>query len=282
MQRQALVKKSREVEEVRDLIEQHRVVAIAGLHKIRAAQLQELKKKLVEVYMRVVKNSIMERTIGSCEGKANLDKLRDFLGGSNIFLFADINPFKLALLLDKSKVEMFAKAGDIASRDIVVPAGNTGLAPGPIISQLNTVGLPTRIETGSVWISRDTLVVREGEVISERLTAVLSKLGIKSVKAGLSLKAVYDDGSVITEDQLHIDLDEVRRKIEQAYLDALSLSVSAAYPTEENIPMLIQNAHREAYNLAMKASIVSPEIITDLIRKAHSEASILISRIKLD
>jgi len=282
MQRQALVKKSREVEEVRDLIEQHRVVAIAGLHKIRAAQLQELKKKLVEVYMRVVKNSIMERTIGSCEGKANLDKLRDFLGGSNIFLFADINPFKLALLLDKSKVEMFAKAGDIASRDIVVPAGNTGLAPGPIISQLNTVGLPTRIETGSVWISRDTLVVREGEVISERLTAVLSKLGIKSVKAGLSLKVVYDDGSVITEDQLHIDLEEVKRKIEQAYLDALSLSVSAAYPTEENIPMLIQNAHREAYNLAMKASIVSPEIITDLIRKAHSEASILISRIKLD
>ncbi|MDH5441940.1 MAG: 50S ribosomal protein L10 [Candidatus Bathyarchaeota archaeon] len=276
------MKKSREVEEVRDLIEQHRVVAIAGLHKIRAAQLQELKKKLVEVYMRVVKNSIMERTIGSCEGKANLDKLRDFLGGSNIFLFADINPFKLALLLDKSKVEMFAKAGDIASRDIVVPAGNTGLAPGPIISQLNTVGLPTRIETGSVWISRDTLVVREGEVISERLTAVLSKLGIKSVKAGLSLKVVYDDGSVITEDQLHIDLEEVKRKIEQAYLDALSLSVSAAYPTEENIPMLIQNAHREAYNLAMKASIVSPEIIADLIRKAHSEASILISRIKLD
>ena len=282
MQRQALVKKSLEVEEVRDLIEQHKVVAIAGLQKIRAAQLQELKRKLVEVYMRVVKNSIMERTVGSCEGKANLGKLRDFLGGSNIFLFADINPFKLALLLDKSKVEMFAKAGDIASRDIVVPAGNTGLAPGPIISQLNTVGLPTRIETGSVWISRDTLVVREGEVISERLTAVLSKLGIKSVKAGLSLKVVYDDGSVITEDQLHIDLEEVKRKIEQAYLDALSLSVSAAYPTEENIPMLIQNAHREAYNLAMKASIVSPEIITDLIRKAHSEASILISRIKLD
>jgi len=282
MQRQALVRKSREVEEVRDLIEQHRVVAIAGLHKIRAAQLQELKRKLVEVYMRVVKNSIMERTIGSCEGKANLGKLRDFLGGSNIFLFADINPFKLALLLDKSKVEMFAKAGDIAYRDIVVPAGNTGLAPGPIISQLNTVGLPTRIETGSVWISRDTLVVKEGEVISERLAAVLSKLGIKSVKAGLSLKVAYDDGSVITEDQLHIDLEEVKRKIEHAYFDALSLSVSAAYPTEENIPVLIQNAHREAYNLAMKASIVSPEVIADLIRKAHSEASILVSRTKLD
>lgn len=281
MQRQALVKKSREVEDIKDLIVKHGVIAIASLYKIRASQLQELKRKLVEVYMRVVKNSIMERTIGSCEGKANLDKLRDFLEGSNIFLFADINPFKLALLLDKSKVEMFAKAGDIASRDIVVPAGNTGLAPGPIISQLNAVGLLTRIETGSVWISRDTLVVREGEVISERLAAVLSKLGIKSVEAGLSLKVVYDDGLIITEDQLHIDLEEFKRKIGQAYVDALSLSLDAAYPTEENILKLIENAHREAHNLAMKASIVGPEVIVDLIRRAYSEASILGSRIKL-
>jgi large subunit ribosomal protein L10 len=282
MQRQALVKKSREVEDIKDLIEEHGVIAIASLHKIRAAQLQELKRKLVEVYMRVVKNSIMERTIGSCEGKANLDKLRDFLEGSNIFLFADINPFKLALLLDKSRVEMFAKAGDIASRDIVVPAGNTGLAPGPIISQLNTVGLLTRIETGSVWISRDTLVVREDEAISERLAAVLSKLRIKSVEAGLSLKVVYDDGLIIAEDQLHIDLVEFKRKIGQAYVNALSLSLDAAFPTEENILKLIENAHREAHNLAMKASIVGPEVIVDLIRKAYSEASILGSRIKLE
>ena len=282
MQRQALVEKSREVEEVKGLIEKHKVIAIASLHKVRASQLQELKRKLADVYIRVIKNSIMERTIGRCEDKVNVDKLNDFLKGPNVFLFADLNPFKLALLLDKSKVEMFARTGDIAARDVVVPAGNTGLPPGPIISQLNVAGLPTRIETGSVWISRDTLVARKGEAISERLVAVLSKLGIKSVEAGLSLKVAYDDGLIITEDQLHIDLEEFRRKIEQAFIDALSLSVNAAYPTEENILMLIQNAHREAYNIAMNASIVSPEVIADLIRRAYSEASILGSRIKLE
>jgi large subunit ribosomal protein L10 len=84
-------------------------------------------------------------------------------------LFTDLNPFKLALLLERGKVKTTAKSGDIAAMDVVIPAGNTGQPPGPVISQLNAVGLPTRIESGSVWISKDTLVVRKGEVINERL-----------------------------------------------------------------------------------------------------------------
>ena len=96
-----------------------------------------------------------------------------------------LNPFKLALLLERGKVKTTAKSGDIAAMDVVVPAGNTGQPPGPIISQLNGVGLPTRIESGSVWVSKDTLVVRRGEVINERLAGVLSKLGIKAVELGI-------------------------------------------------------------------------------------------------
>ena len=282
MQRQALLEKSREVEKVKGLIGEHKALGIASLHKVRASQLQELKRKLGDVQMRVIKKAVMERAISGCEGKPDLGKLKSFLKGSNIFLFADINPFRLVLLLSKSKVEMFAKAGDNAARDIIVPAGNTGLSPGPVISQLNMVGLPTRIETGSVWISRDTLVARKGEVISQRLAAVLSNLGIKSVEGGLSLKAVYDDGLIMTEDQLYVDLEEFKQEIGHAYLDALNLSINAAYPTGENIVMLIQNAHREAYNLGLNASIVASELIADLIRKAYTEASVLNSKVKTE
>ncbi len=281
LQRQVLIRKAQQVEEAKKLIQQYKVIGIASLHKVRANQLQELKKKLRgEVYMRVIKNTIMDRAISECEGRANLERLRGFLKGSNIFLFTNINPFKLALLLEKSKVKMFAKVGDVASEDIIVPAGNTGLPPGPIISQLNSVGLPTRIESGSVWINRDTVVARKGEVISERLAAVLSKLGIKSVEAGLSLKVVYDDGLILTDEDLHIDLEEVKQEIIDAHIQALNLSLNASYPTSENISTLIGIAWNEAYNLAMNAPIVTPELIEDLIRKAYMEASIIKSKIE--
>lgn len=229
--------------------------------------------------MRVIKNTLMKRAIENCNEKPELKKLEKHLTGPNVFLFTNMNPFKLALLIEKSKVRMVAKAGDIASFDIVVPAGNTGQPPGPIISQLNAVGLPTRIESGSVWITKDTLVARKGEVISERLASVLSKLGIKAVEAGLILKVAYDEGLVIEGEQLKVDVNETKKQFENAHADAFKLSIGIAYPTKENIQVLLQIAYQEAYALSLGAAIPTKETISDLIRKAHAEMLSLSMRI---
>ena len=273
--------KIEEVEEITKILRQYKVVGIASLQKVRASQLQEFKKKLAaDVYMRVIKNTLMKRAIENCKNeKHGLEKLEKYLTGSNVFLFTNLNPFKLALLLEKGKVRLTAKAGDIASFDVVVPAGNTGQPPGPIISQLNAVGLPTRIEAGSVWITKDTLVVRKGEVISERLASVLSKLGIKPVEAGLIIKAVYDEGLIIEGEQLKIDLEETKKQFESAHAEAFKLSIGVAYPTKENIQVLIQIAHQEVYALSLGAAIPTKETIKDLIRKAHAEMLSLSMRI---
>ena len=275
MQRQMLRVKAEKVEEIRQLIKKYKSIGIANLHKVRAAQLQELRKNLGGVaFLRVIKNSLVERAISDSKDPS-IEKLREHLKGSNLFLFTNINPFKLALILEKSKVKGFAKAGDIASEDIIVPAGNTGLSPGPIISQLGSVGIPTRIESGSVWINKDTVVAKKGEVISENLAPILSKLGIKSIEMGLTLKVVYDNGIIIPEDQLKIDLEEYEQNIRDAYVQAFTLSLNAAIPMTENIEALLQIAVSEARNLALNACVLSPDTIQDLIRKAYFEATAL-------
>jgi large subunit ribosomal protein L10 len=207
------------------------------------------------------------------EGMDNddLKKLEEHLEGANLFLFTDLNPFKLALLLERGKVKTTAKSGDVSAMDVVIPEGSTGQPPGPIISQLNAVGLPTRIESGSVWVSKDTLVVRKSEVISERLAAVLSKLGIKAVEAGLSMKVVLDEGLIITGDLLKVDVEETRRSVEENNREAFALSLSIGYPTPENVVMLLQTAHQKAVALSLNAAVPTKETIADLIRKAHME-----------
>ena len=273
---QVLQKKISEVEEVAQLIKNYKVIGMASLKKVRAAQLQEFKKKLTDkVFMRVIQNTLMKRAIEICNEKPELKKLIEYLEGSNIYLFTDLNPFKLALLLEKGKVITTAKSGDTAALDVVVPVGNTAQPPGPIISQLNAVGLPTRIESGSVWITKDTLVAEKGEIISERLATILSKLGIKSVEAGLAMKVAYDENMIITENQLQIDLGKIRRNIENAHADAFSFSLSIAYPTTENTEMLVRIAYQEAYTLAINAAISTKETIRDIIRKTHAEMSSL-------
>jgi large subunit ribosomal protein L10 len=277
---QVLEQKMDAVENIAKLLNEHKSIGIASLKKVRAAQLQAFKKNLAgQVYMRVMKNTLMRLAIENCKERPDLDKLREHLVGSNVFIFTDLNPFKLALLLERGKVKTTAKSGDIAAFDVVVPAGNTGQPPGPIISQLNAAGLPTRIESGSVWVSKDTLVVRKGEVIDERLASVLSKLGIKPVESGLAMDVVFDNGLIITQEQLKIDVDATQNNIANAYADAVALALSVAYPTSDTSVMLLQIAHREAYALSLNASIPTKETVEDLIRKAHMEMLSLSSRL---
>lgn len=272
---QVLEEKSSEVDEIKNILKEYKSVGIASLQKVRASQLQELKKTMKgKVYLRVLKNTLIKIAIEELN-EAELKKLEEYLEGSNVFLFTDINPFKLALMLERGKVKTTAKAGDIAAEDVVIPASNTGQPPGPVISQLNAVGLPTRIESGSVWVSKDTLVVRKGEPINERLAGVLSKLGIKAVELGISMRAVFDNGLMISGDQLKVDISATRKSVEASNQEAFALALSIGYATKETIKPLLQTAHQKAIALSVGAAIPTKETIGDLIRKANAEMTSL-------
>jgi large subunit ribosomal protein L10 len=268
---QVLDEKSTEVEAIKDILKEHKSVGIASLKKVRASQLQELKKSMAgKVYLRVLKNTLMKIAIEEMN-QADLKKLEEYLDGSNVYFFTDLNPFKLALLLERGKVKTTAKSGDTAATDVIVPAGNTGQPPGPIISQLNGVGLPTRIESGSVWVSKDTLVVRKGEVINEQLAGVLSKLGIKAVELGISMRAVYDNGLIIDGEQLKVDIDATRKSVIQENQEAFALAMSIGYTSKDTIKPLLQMAHQKAVALAVSAAIPTKDTIGELIRKANAQ-----------
>jgi len=272
---QVLEAKSSEVESIKDILKEYKSIGIASLKKVRASQLQELKKSMTgKVYLRVLKNTLIKIALEEMN-QAELKKLEAYLDGSNVFLFTDLNPFKLALLLERGKVKTTAKSGDIAAMDVVIPSGNTGQPPGPVISQLNAVGLPTRIESGSVWISKDTLVVRRGEIINERLAGVLSKLGIKAVELGISMRAVFDNGLIITGDQLKVDIDSTRKSVQASNGEAFALALEIGYTSKDTIKPLLQRAHQKAVALSVSATIPTKETIADIIRKANAEMTSL-------
>jgi large subunit ribosomal protein L10 len=272
---QVLQQKSSEVEEIVSVLKDCKSLGIASLSKVRASQLQELKKSMKgQVTFKVLKNTLVKLALEEMNND-DLKKLEDYLEGPNIFLFTELNPFKLALLLEKGKVKTFAKAGDLAAEDVVVPSSNTGQPPGPVISQLNAVGLPTRIENGSVWVSKDTLVVRRGEPINDRLASVLSKLGIKSVELGIAMRVAFDNGLVLTGDQLFVDVPATKKSVETSHQEAFALALEIAYASKDTIEPLLQRAHQKALSLAIGAAIPTKETIGDLIRKANAEMASL-------
>ncbi len=191
----------------------------------------------------------------------------------------NMNPFSLATFLRDNKVPAPAKSGMIAPEDVVVAAGNTGIQPGPIISEFGSVGLPTRIDAGQIRITKDTIVVRQGEKISRILAVVLSRLKMKPFKMGLELYAAYDDGALLTEKDLVIDLIKAEKDLQTAYQHAINLSLSTYITTSVTIKYLLAGAALEATNLAINANILTPESIKALLGKYHTDVLLLASRI---
>lgn len=274
--------KIKEVEELKELIKSHRVICVADLYKVRAQQLQDLREKLRgKAILRVAKNTLMRIALDSLKDiKPNIEKFAEQLTGSNIYIFTNaMDPFALSIFLDNNKMRTYAKAGDIAEEDIVVPAGNTGLPPGPVIAELTEVGLPTKVETGSIVITRDTVVARKGEVISPKLAAVLLKLDIKAVTLGLNLKLAYDNGLIIHSDKLKIDLNQIKEDIKNALNYARNLAYGITYPIPEVIQYSLLKCRHEALNLAVAISYPSPETIAYIISRAYYQAKQLESAI---
>lgn len=273
--------KKAEVEELAKLIENYKVVALSDLYKVKTAQIQELRKRFGdEVKFRCVKNTLAKFALKKVsEKKPSVEKLEEYLKGSNLFIFTNISPFKLSILFEKNKINLPASAGDVAPEDIVVPEGNTGMSPGPVISELSDVGLPTKIESGSIWITRDTVVARKGEVISAKLASILSRLGIKPIKAGLTLKAAYEDGLIHSGEVLQINLDRYVEDFREAVSFAYNLAVNAVYPTPETLPILLSKALNEARNLAIHAMVFEKETLPIVLGKAYSEGVVLAKKL---
>lgn len=245
----------------------HKVIAVADLAKVRSSQVLEMRRKLRgRVKMLVTKNTLLRKAAESLEEKKkNVATFVNSLYGPNLLLLTDMDPFQLTILLGKSKVRVAAKAGETATGDIVVPAGNTGLPPGPIISEFNDAKIPTKIESGSIWVTKDTVVAKNGDVIGAKAASVLSKLGIKPIEAGIALKAAYEDGLIFGREDLQLDLKGYRDNLTLAVKQAFGLALEANYLTSETAPMVLGKAHRQAMWLAVSseypADIATPEIL---------------------
>jgi len=271
------------VERLKEYFRRYPVVAAAELSKARSAMLHEIRRRLRnQVEVTVIKKSLARKAAEELgEERPNLTRFIDSIKGGALLLFTRMDPFKLSLLVQRNKVRVEARGGDVAESDIVVPAGNTGIPPGPVISEFSALKIPTKIDSGTIWITMDTVAARKGEVISPKLASLLSRLGVKPVEAGLSLISAYSDGTVIAGEDLKLDLGEYRRRIIEAASNALNLAVNANIPTRESLPFIIARAYLEARLLAVEAEYPDKEIIRESIISAHLKALKLSAKAKI-
>ena len=222
-------------QQLQELPKKYKVLSIIQMKKVRSTQILPLRKSLKgEVEFVCVKDKVAAKALETLD----IPGIKEMIGelkGQIMFIFTNMSPFKLNVLLAKNKIMMAARGGDIASIDIVVPEKNTGIAPGPMLTEFKEAGIPTKIDQGTIWIAKDSTPVHQGEPINEKLASILGKLDIKPVEAGILLYSALEDGLKYTEKEMIIDVEKIRAQFSQAHQEAVSLSIEAAYITADNI-----------------------------------------------
>lgn len=264
--------KKKEVEELAKILKSYPVIALVDVADVPAYPLSKMREKLRgKALLRVSRNTLIELAIRKAAqelGKPELEKLIDHIQGGAGILATEMNPFKLYKLLEESKTPAPAKPGVPAPRDVVIPAGPTPIAPGPLVGEMQSIGIPARIEKGKVSIQKDYTVLKAGEVITAQLARILNALGIEPLEVGLNLLAAYEDGLVYTPEVLAIDESTYIEMLQKAYMQAFNLSVNTAYPTAQTIEAILQKAYLGAKNVAVEAGYITGDTVEDIFGRA--------------
>jgi len=273
-------KKAQMYQQMQELPKKYSVTALVRMEKVRASQLLPLRKKLLgEVEIVSIKDKIARKAFEKLD-VPGAEKMKEMLTGQCVFMFTNMSPFKLNVLLGKNKVLLVARGGDTASIDVVVPPKNTGIAPGPMLTEFKENKIPTKIDQGTIWILKETTPVKKGEVISTKLAALLGKLDIKPIEARIVLNSALSESILFTEEELVVDVDAFRDKIAQANQNALALSTEIAYVTEDNIAQILAKASQAGISLSVEAAYVTDETKEQILQKAHSQAKGVASKAK--
>jgi len=274
--------KFKEVEELTQIITDHPIIGIAEIGSIPAPQMQQMRENLRDkLIMRSSKNTLLFRALDNAEKKVkDITNLKDIVTGQTALIATDLNPFKLYNQLKETRSKAPAKGGETAPEDISVKQGDTPFKPGPIVGELQKVGIPAAIQGGKVVIKKDKVLVKQGEVISTEIAQMLTRLEIFPIEIGIALHGCYEDGFIFKPDVLDIDMDQYMQQINLAASNAFNLAVETAWVNDHTVLPLLMKAYRQSFNLAIDQGIITKDTAKHIIAKTHRSMVSLASKVK--
>jgi large subunit ribosomal protein L10 len=260
-----------EVKDLTNIITNHPVVGIAEIGNIPAPQMQQMRENLrKDLLIRSSKNTLLIRAIDDAEKKIKgVNTLKEIINGQTALITTDLNPFKLFQKLKETRTKAPAKGGEKASEDIIVRQGDTPFKPGPIVGDLQKVGIPAAIQGGKVVIKKDKVIVEKGNIIPSDVAQMLTRLEIFPIEIGISLQGCFEDGYLFKPDVLDVDISQYLDQITLASSYAFNLALKTAWVSKNTVQPLLIKAYQQALSLAIERGIYNKESIKQILAKAH-------------
>jgi large subunit ribosomal protein LP0 len=207
------------------------------MHQIRVA----LRGKGIVV---MGKNTMVRRALRSILSEnPQFERLLPHVRGNIGFVFTSGDLKDVRDLIIENKVAAPARAGAFAPRDVIVPAGNTGMEPGKT-SFFQALGIPTKIARGTIEIVSDVKVVVAGTRVGPSEAALLNMLNISPFTYGMTVVQIFDSGNAFTPDVLDVTDTELVDRFLSGIKTIAAISLALSYPTIVSVSHSLVNAYK--------------------------------------
>jgi len=257
-------------EKINKILKSYNTILLFDISKFPARQLHIIRNKLKskEIYSIITKKRLLELAIKENPNiRLNLENIKQFG-----LIYSNKNIFDILREIRKIKINRKAKVGEIATADIEIPAGNTGIQTGPAISIFKQFKIQTMIKDGKIAVKEPKIVCHKGDTISADLVSLLNMLNIQPIEISLSIDNGFSEGIFYSSEILNLNEDYFKKNISEIYEKIFKLTVTIGYPTEHNISYLVQKASSNAKNLGIKLGIGGKELTKEMLKIAHYNA----------
>ncbi|MBM1154410.1 50S ribosomal protein L10 [archaeon] len=277
----ALQRKQQIVRMLIESLKDYKNILLLGFEGVTSAQFRRFRELARgRAYVKVAKNTLIYRALKELFPDDIVQKAKIVLKGQTAVVATNENPFAVLRLIEETKEKGFLRAGMRSPVEITIPAGNTGLPPGPDIALFAELGIPTRIISGTIWVVGEHTIVKPGEEVTHTLAELLMRLGVKPLEKRFSVKGGIVDNVFIPGDLLGKKPEEYCEDLRAAAENALRLAYGIKYVVPQIVPLLLQEALSDALRLAYGISYPAPQVLPMLLQKAMQHALALKQRVE--
>jgi len=199
-----------------------------------------------------------EESDGDWAHQPHLDNVIRELKGNTSLIFTNGNLVDLQKILDSQVREAPAKVGSIAPKEVIVPAGGTGLDPRQT-GFFGNLGIATKILKAQIEILADFKIIAEGDKVSPGQAALLDKLKIRPFEYKMTVKRIMQDGQMFDPAVLKITTEDILAKFSAGVSNITAISLGSGYVVESAAPHLVMRAFKNLAAVSFATDFKFPQ-----------------------
>lgn len=268
--------KEKYFEKLKQLVKDYASIFIVNVDNVGSNQMHQIRVALRgKGVVLMGKNTMVRRALRTILAELpQFERLLPFVRGNIGFVFTNADLKEVRTIITANKVAAPARAGALATVDVIVPGGNTGMEPGKT-SFFQALRIPTKIARGTIEIVGDVQVVTAGTRVGSSEATLLNMLNISPFTYGMTVVQIFDSGNVFSPEVLDIDEKVLIDRFLSGVKTIAAISLALKYPTIVSVPHLLINAYKNvlAISLATEYTFFGSEKVKEYLANPEAFAA---------